>query len=152
MEGPFGQAVEGFIESLDQAYSEILAEEVRRGMTEAVRRGRRPGGIAPFGYRMTDAVMEIRDDEAAVIRLIAELRNREGLGVKEIAHRLNSTGVRTRRGTRWTGTTFCAFRGHAKAPGPAGPGAGWCSVHVIPVVCAPQSRPGRKPLVSRSCR
>ena len=106
MEGPFGQAVEGFIESLDQAYSEILAEEVRRGMTEAVRRGRRPGGIPPYGFRMIDAVMEVREDEAAVIRMIADLRTREGLGLNEIANRLNAQGIRTRRGTAWRGNTI----------------------------------------------
>ena len=46
-----GRLLEGIIESVDEFYSENLAQEVVRGMREAASRGFFLGSNAPFGYR-----------------------------------------------------------------------------------------------------
>ncbi len=46
-----GRLLEGIIESVDEFYSENLAQEVVRGMREAASRGFFLGSKAPFGYR-----------------------------------------------------------------------------------------------------
>ena len=46
-----GRLLEGIIESLDEFYSENLAQEVTRGMREAASRGFFLGSKAPFGYK-----------------------------------------------------------------------------------------------------
>ena len=46
-----GRLLEGIIESVDEYYSENLAQEVVRGMREAASRGFFLGSNAPFGYR-----------------------------------------------------------------------------------------------------
>ena len=47
---PAGKLLEGIIESVDEFYSENLAQEVVRGMREAASRGFFLGSKAPFGY------------------------------------------------------------------------------------------------------
>ena len=46
-----GRLLEGIIESVDEYYSENLAQEVVRGMREAASRGFFLGSNAPFAYR-----------------------------------------------------------------------------------------------------
>ena len=50
-DSPTGRLMEAIIESVDEFYSENLAQEVRRGMREAASRGFFMAPIAPFGYR-----------------------------------------------------------------------------------------------------
>ena len=47
---PTGKLLEAIIESVDEFYSENLAQEVTRGMREAASRGFFLGSKAPFGY------------------------------------------------------------------------------------------------------
>ena len=48
---PTGKLMEAIIESVDEFYSENLAQEVTRGMREAASRGFWVSPHAPFGYR-----------------------------------------------------------------------------------------------------
>ena len=47
---PTGKLMEAIIESVDEFYSENLAEEVKRGMREAASRGYWMGSRTPYGY------------------------------------------------------------------------------------------------------
>ncbi len=49
-DSPTGKLMEAIIESVDEFYSENLAQEVVRGMREAASRGYFLGSKAPFGY------------------------------------------------------------------------------------------------------
>ena len=49
-DSPTGKLMEAIIESVDEFYSENLAQEVMRGMREAAARGYYLAGKAPFGY------------------------------------------------------------------------------------------------------
>ena len=58
---PTGKLMEAIIESVDEFYSESLAQEVVRGMREAASRGFFLGSKAPYGYnrvKVSDGVRE----------------------------------------------------------------------------------------------
>ena len=106
-----GRLLEGIIESVDEYYSENLAQEVVRGMREAASRGFFLGSKAPFGYtrvKVSDGVkerptLEIDPDAAPIVREIFE-SSRRGNGLKEICKELNGRGI-TIRGKRWQKST-----------------------------------------------
>ncbi len=102
-----GRLLEGIIESVDEYYSENLAQEVVRGMREAASRGFFLGSNAPFGYRkikVSDGAkerptLEVDPATAPVVREIFE-KSLRGSGLKEICKELNERGI-TNRGKRW---------------------------------------------------
>ena len=59
---PTGKLLEAIIESIDEFYSENLAQEVTRGMREAASRGFWMSAYAPYGYRRVPRPG--RDEEA----------------------------------------------------------------------------------------
>ena len=106
-DSPTGKLMEAIIESVDEFYSENLAQEVVRGMREAASRGFFLGSKAPFGYKrvkVSDGVkerptLEVDPATAPVVKEIFESSLR-GSGLKEICKTLNDRGV-TNRGKRW---------------------------------------------------
>ncbi len=102
-----GRLLEGIIESVDEYYSENLAQEVVRGMREAASRGFFLGSKAPFGYRKVKVqdgakerpTLEVDPATAPVVKEIFE-KSLSGYGLKEICKTLNDRGV-TNRGKRW---------------------------------------------------
>ena len=111
-----GRLLEGIIESVDEYYSENLAQEVVRGMREAASRGFFLGSNAPFGYRkikVSDGAkerptLEVDPATAPVVREIFE-KSLRGSGRKE----LNDRGI-TNRGKRWyKGTLHYVLRNEA---------------------------------------
>ena len=102
-----GRLLEGIIESVDEYYSENLAQEVVRGMREAGLRGFFLGSKAPFGYRkikVSDGAkerptLEVDPATAPVVRELFE-KSLRGSGLKELCKELNERGV-TNRGKRW---------------------------------------------------
>ncbi len=106
-----GRLLEGIIESVDEYYSENLAQEVVRGMREAASRGYFLASRAPFGYKrikVSDGVkerptLEVDSDAAPIVQEIFE-SSRRGNGLKEICKELNGRGI-TIRGKRWQKST-----------------------------------------------
>ena len=104
---PTGKLMEAIIESLDEFYSENLAQEVTRGMREAASRGYFLASRAPFGYRrikVSDGAkdrptLEVDPTAAPVVKELSESSLR-GNGLKEICRELNERGI-TNRGKRW---------------------------------------------------
>ncbi len=102
-----GRLLEGIIESVDEYYSENLAQEVVRGMREAASRGFFLGSKAPFGYRKVKVsdgakerpILEVDPATAPVVSEIFE-KSLRGSGLKELCKELNERGV-TNRGKRW---------------------------------------------------
>ena len=102
-----GRLLEGIIESVDEYYSENLAQEVVRGMREAASRGFFLGSNAPFGYRKVKVsdgakerpTLEVDPATAPVVKEIFEKPLR-GSGLKELCKELNDRGI-TNRGKRW---------------------------------------------------
>ena len=106
-DSPTGKLMEAIIESVDEFYSENLAQEVVRGMREAASRGFFLGSISPFGYKRVKVsdgakerpTLEVDPATAPVVREIFE-KSLRGSGLKEICKELNDRGV-TNRGKRW---------------------------------------------------
>ena len=106
-DSPTGKLMEAIIESVDEFYSENLAQDVVRGMREAASRGFFMASVAPFGYRrikVSDGVkerpvLEVDPATAPVVKEIFESSLR-GNGLKEICKGLNERGI-TNRGKRW---------------------------------------------------
>ena len=102
-----GRLLEGIIESVDEYYSENLAQEVVRGMREAASRGFFLGSKAPFGYKKVKVsdgakerpTLEVDPATAPVVEEIFE-KSLRGSGLKELCKELNERGV-TNRGKRW---------------------------------------------------
>ena len=106
-DSPTGKLMEAIIESVDEFYSENLAQEVTRGMREAASRGFFLGSKAPFGYKrvkVNDGVkerptLEVDPATAPVVKEIFE-SSLSGNGLKDISKTLNDRGI-TNRGKRW---------------------------------------------------
>ena len=106
-DSPTGKLMEAIIESVDEFYSENLAQEVTRGMREAASRGFFLGSKAPYGYKrvkVSDGVkerptLEVDPATAPVVKEIFE-SSLSGNGLKEISKTLNDRGI-TNRGKRW---------------------------------------------------
>ena len=106
-DSPTGKLMEAIIESVDEVYSENLAQEVVRGMREAASRGYFLGSRAPFGYKRVkvhDGVkerptLEVDPEAAPIVQEIFESSMR-GNELKEICKDLNNRGI-TNKGKRW---------------------------------------------------
>ena len=104
---PTGKLMEAIIESVDEFYSENLAQEVVRGMREAASRGFFLGSKAPFGYKRVKVndgakerpILEVDPATAPIVKEMFESSLR-GNGLKEICRELNDRGI-TNRGNRW---------------------------------------------------
>ena len=106
---PTGKLLEGIIESVDEFYSENLAEEVRRGMREAASRGFWIASRTPFGYNrimVQDGAkkrpkLEPDEETAYVVKRIFELAD-AGRGMLDIARVLNDEGISSATGKLWS--------------------------------------------------
>ena len=104
---PTGKLMEAIIESVDEFYSENLAQEVTRGMREAAARGFFLGSRAPYGYKRVKVqdggkerpTLEIDPATAPIVKEMFE-RSARGQGLKEICNDLHSRGI-TKGGKRW---------------------------------------------------
>ena len=104
---PTGRLLEAIIESVDEFYSENLAQEVTRGMREAASRGFFLASMAPFGYKRIKVkdgakerpTLEVDPTAAPVVKEIFQ-SSLSGSGLKEICKDLNDRGI-TNKGRRW---------------------------------------------------
>lgn len=95
-DNPFGGLIERIIEWMDEYYLIRLGDEVRRGMTERATRGL-PNVAPPLGYRMTDGVYTVDEEEAETVRLIFHMFV-NGSGIRQIASCLRESGVKSKMG------------------------------------------------------
>ncbi len=109
---PTGKLMEAIIESVDEFYSDNLAQEVRRGMRESAQRGFYLSSVAPYGYRKVYVPdggkqrprLELDPPKDALVRRIFEMAPR-GQSILEIVKTLNKEGIPTAKGKRWLKTS-----------------------------------------------
>ena len=109
---PAGKLLEGIIESVDEFYSENLAQDVVRGMREAASRGFWVSSHAPYGYNRVMAqdgakrrpTLAPDQDASRVVRRIFDLAE-AGKGMTDITNTLNSEGIASPRGKLWGKTS-----------------------------------------------
>jgi len=78
-----------------------LARKVHGGMSESARTGEW-NGRAPFGYRVENKRLIIKEDEAAVVKSVFDMYLNKNYGMREIAKHLNTSGIKTLYGGNWT--------------------------------------------------
>ena len=106
---PTGKLLEGIIESVDEFYSENLAQEVTRGMREAASRGFWIASRTPYGYNRVMVqdgpkkrpTLEPDADASRVIKRIFDLAE-AGTGMLKIAQALNDEGIASPAGKLWS--------------------------------------------------
>ena len=111
-DSPTGKLMEAIIESVDEFYSENLAQEVTRGMREAATRGFWMTSYAPYGYRrayVQDGVkkrprLEPDPPTDGVVGRIFRMALRRA-SILDITKTLNREGIASPKGSRWTKTT-----------------------------------------------
>ena len=110
-DSPTGKLMEAIIESVDEFYSENLAQEVLRGMREAASRGFWIAPKAPYGYRkvyVQDGAkkrprLEIEPGAAAIVQRMFRMAE-SGRSILDITKTFNSEGIASPGGKRWTKT------------------------------------------------
>ena len=112
-DSPTGKLMEAIIESVDDFYSENLAQEVMRGLRESASRGFWVAPRAPYGYRKVKVQdgprerpkLELNPPADGLVRRIFELAL-QGRSVLDISKTLNSEGIPSPAGKRWNKTTI----------------------------------------------
>lgn len=98
----------GVIAQLDRA---MTAKRMRNGKKAKAATGGYAGfGSPEFGKRSVNGELVDDEDQAAVIARMRELRA-EGIGYKAIADRLNSEGLKSKRGGSWHPQTVARVLG-----------------------------------------
>ena len=108
---PTGKLMEAIIESVDEFYSENLAQEVTRGMREAASRGFWVAPNIPYGYRRVYVQdggkkrprLELSPPADGVIRRVFEMAIR-GNSTLDITRILNKEGISSPNGKKWLKT------------------------------------------------
>ncbi len=116
---PTGKLLEAIIESVDEFYSENLAQEVTRGMREAASRGFWMTTYAPYGYRRVYVQdgpkkrpkLELSPPADAVVRRIFDMVL-EGKSILDVTRTLNAEGISTTNGRKWVKTTIHTMLGN----------------------------------------
>ena len=116
---PTGKLLEAIIESVDEFYSENLAQEVLRGMREAATRGFWMTTYAPYGYKrvyVQDGIkkrpkLELDPPADAVVRRIFDMVLQGG-SILDVTKTLNAEGIPTTNGKKWLKTTIHTMLDH----------------------------------------
>ena len=107
-DSPTGKLMEAIIESVDEFYSENLAQEVTRGMREAASRGFWVSSRVPYSYTrvlVPDGAKErpklaLAEPAAGVVCRLFALADR-GQSLLDITKTLNAEGIASPNGKRW---------------------------------------------------
>ena len=111
-DNPTGRLLEGIIETVDEFYSENLAQDVLRGMREAASRGFWVAPMAPYGYRKVKVLdgpkerptLEPDPETTGIVKRIFDLaESRQGM--MKIVRILNDEGIASPRGKLWNKPT-----------------------------------------------
>lgn len=130
-DSPEGIILEGLLEAMAEYYSANLAENIKRGQAESVKKGWYVGGPVPLGYQVIDHRL-VRDDRTAP--LVVELYQRYAAGesLADVAASFNARGYRTSRGRLFTCNSF-----HSMIPNSTYIGDYTFSGQIIPGVSDP---------------
>ena len=104
-----GRLLEGIIESVDEFYSENLAQEVIRGMREAASRGFWMARKAPYGYRkamVQDGAkkrpkLEFDPPADSIVQRMFRMAE-SSFSTLDITRHLNAEGIPSPMGKRWS--------------------------------------------------
>ncbi len=112
-DSPTGKLMEAIIESVDEFYSENLAQEVMRGTREAASRGFWVTPHAPYGYKRIFVAdgpkkrpkLALESPADSIVRRMYLMAG-QGKSTLDIAKSLNQEGIPSPKGKRWLKTTI----------------------------------------------
>ena len=112
-DSPTGKLMEAIIESVDDFYSENLAQEVMRGLRESASRGFWVALRPPYGYRKVKVhdgprerpKLELNPPADGLVRRTFEMAL-AGRSVLDISKTFNAEGIPSPGGKRWSKTTI----------------------------------------------
>lgn len=113
MDGPIDELKVGFKGTMNGLFLKDLKARTRRGQAGKIRLGRAAGGL-PYGYRVCHlnddgvperGLREIDEDQAEIVRSIYR-DYASGMPVAHIVRRLNTAGIASPRGRKWSGVTL----------------------------------------------
>lgn len=98
--------ISGMFELLDEYERISIALKLAKGRTTKARKGDKPAGVTPYGYKYSDdkKSIVIVDDEAATVKNMFSL-SQTGKTIQQIVDTLNGEGILTRQGKAWTKAT-----------------------------------------------
>ena len=90
-------------------FLEYQKKIMRRGREQSVKEGNFIGSIPPYGYNKTTIMegkkkcytLEIREDEAEIVRMIFDMYVVQDMGRVSIARYLNDLGLKAKKGGLW---------------------------------------------------
>jgi site-specific DNA recombinase len=88
-------------EAIAEENRKEIIERLKKGREERVRKGKFPGGTAPYGYMRNSKELKKNPQEVEIIKQIFNLAS-EGKSGWQIASYLNEKGYQRRNGTLWT--------------------------------------------------
>ena len=97
--------LEAFLEAMAEYYSINLSEEVKKGQLEK----HSQGGLQTnpsFGYNVENNKLIINEQEEKIVKLIFESYAIENKSMMEIAKKVNSLGILTKRGNKFENRTI----------------------------------------------
>lgn len=100
-----GQLQMHILSAFSEYFRKQLASKVMGGMAERARQGK-PLGKIPYGYTMGESGYVIDPEPAKIVELIFRWYLEENQGMRGIASRLNSMGVKTKKGNQWSHVTI----------------------------------------------
>ncbi|WP_042354864.1 recombinase family protein [Bacillus rubiinfantis] len=80
-------------------YSRTLSSSISAALAAKVRRGEHIGKI-PYGYNRVEQKLEIKEEEARIVRQMYKWYN-EGWGFKKISNELNKLGIKPKNNKVW---------------------------------------------------
>ena len=101
-EGPEGIILESMLEGMAEYYSAELSVKIKRGLTENALKGKVNGGQNPYGYYVDENQKLSIDEKAAPIVVEVFTMYAEGKTIKEIVQHLNSKGLKTKYGNKFS--------------------------------------------------
>ena len=112
-DSPTGKLMEAIIESVDEFYSENLAQEVMRGTREAASRGFWVTPHAPYGYKRVFIAdgpkkrpkLALDPPADSIVRRMYIMAG-QGKSTLDIAKNFNQEGIASPRGAKWLKTTI----------------------------------------------
>lgn len=94
------------LEALDEYERILIALKLSEGRTTKAKKGDKPAGTTPYGYRYSNdkKSIEIVEEEAATVKKIFGMAQ-TGQAIQKIVDMLNESGKTTRQGKAWTRAT-----------------------------------------------
>ncbi|KEO83274.1 recombinase family protein [Tumebacillus flagellatus] len=80
----------------------VISERLMGGRIEKAQKGKFAGGSAPFGYDLIAGKLIVNEEQATIVREVFRRRNEEEQSLQKIADWLNESGVKTKRGGKWS--------------------------------------------------